>query len=96
MTHLGLGPSLEGPWGGLVGGVLVVVLSYREIALFSWEDWVTLCLLECLVPCLMGLFWMLDCPVWMGGLPPSLVGGRAVGGWLPSPGRAAGGAASNQ
>ena len=51
MTHLGLGSSLEDPWGGLVGGV-VVVLSTWETVLFCWEAWVALCLLECLWPCL--------------------------------------------
>ena len=55
MTHLGLGSSLEDPWGDLVGGV-VVVLSSRETVLFSWEAWVALCLLEHLRPCLPDLF----------------------------------------
>ena len=54
--------------------------------LFSWEAWVALCLLECLRPCLPDLFWLLDWPVWGGGLSPSLEGGRAVVELLPSPG----------
>ena len=32
MTHLGLGSSLEEPWGGLVGGVEEVLPSW-EVAL---------------------------------------------------------------
>ena len=38
MTHLGLGSSLEDPWGSLLG-VVVEGLSSQEIALFSWEAW---------------------------------------------------------
>ena len=47
MTHLGLGSSLEDPWGSLLG-VVVVRLSSQEITLFSWEAWGTLCLVDCL------------------------------------------------
>ena len=43
MTHLGLGSSLEEPWGGLLGGV-EVGLSSQEVVRDSWEDWVALCL----------------------------------------------------
>ena len=42
MTHLGLGSSLEEPWGGLVGGG--GVLPSQEVVLTSWEAWVDLCL----------------------------------------------------
>ena len=54
MTHLGLGSSLEDPWGPSMWAM--VVLSSREKVLFSWEAWVALCLLECLRPCLPDLF----------------------------------------
>ena len=48
--------------GRSLGGL--VVLSSWETVLFSWEAWVTLCLLECLMPCLFDLFGLLDGPVW--------------------------------
>ena len=67
MTHLGLGSSLEDPWGSLLG-VVVVRLSSWEIALFSWE---ALHLVDCLKPCLTDLAWLLDWPAW-GELLPSL------------------------
>ena len=44
----------EPAWGGSGG------LSSQEIALFSWEDWGALCLVECLKPCLTDLAWFLD------------------------------------
>ena len=59
MTHLGLGSSLEDPCGTLLGAV-VEMLSSQEIALFSWEAWGALCLVECLWPCLTYLNWLLD------------------------------------
>ena len=43
MTHLGLGSSLEEPWGGLLGGVEEGLPSW-EVLLTSWGDWVALCL----------------------------------------------------
>ena len=56
MTHLGLGSSMEEPWGLLVlllvGGVLPsweVALLVWGVALFSWE---ALSLAECLTACL--------------------------------------------
>ena len=54
MTHLGLGSSLEDPWGNLLG-VVVGRLSSQEIALFSWEAWGALCLVYHLKPCLTDL-----------------------------------------
>ena len=50
MTPLGLGSSVKDPWGSLLGGV--VVLSSWEIALFSWEAWGALCLVDHLWFCL--------------------------------------------
>ena len=47
MAHLGLGSSLEDSWGSLLG-VVVEMLSSQEIALFSWEAWGALCLVDCL------------------------------------------------
>ena len=76
MTHLGLGSSLEEPWGGLLG--VVVRLSSWEMVLFSWEDWVALCLGECLWPCLTDLVGLLNWPAW-GELLPSLWEGEQ---WL--------------
>ena len=58
MTHLGLGSSLEDPWGSLLGMVGVglpspgLALSAWEAVLFPWEAWGALCLVECLKPCL--------------------------------------------
>ena len=58
MTHLGLGSSLEDPWGSLLGMVgsglpsQELALSAWEAVLFSWEAWGALCLVECLQPCL--------------------------------------------
>ena len=63
MTHLGLGSSLEDPWGSLLG-VVVVRLSSREIELFSWEAWGALCLIDHLKPCLTDLAWLLGWPAW--------------------------------
>ena len=83
MTHLGLGSSLEDPWGGYWG--VVVRLSSWEIVLFSWEAWGALCLEECLRPCLTDLAWLLNWPAW-GELLPSPWEGWAVawGVLLPS------------
>ena len=47
------------------------------MVLFSWDDWVALCLGEHLWPCLTDLVGMLDWPAW-GLLLPSLGGRRAV------------------
>ena len=72
--------------GGYQGGVVEV--SSWEMVLFSWDDWVALCLGECLQPCLTDLVGLLDWPAW-GLLLPSLGGRRAVA-WhelLPSEGR---------
>ena len=75
MTHLGLGSSLEDPWGSLLGMVVEglpsweLVLSAWEAALFSWEAWGALCLVECLKPCLPDLAWLLVWPVWELPLP---------------------------
>ena len=41
MTHLGLGSSLEEPWGCLLGGEMEVLPS-QEVVLTSWEAWVDL------------------------------------------------------
>ena len=68
MMHLGLGSSLEDPWGSLLG-MVGVGLSSQEIALFSWEAWTALCLAECLKPCLPDLPWLLDWPAWELPLP---------------------------
>ena len=89
MTHLGLGSSLEEPWGGLLG--VVVGLSSQKMVLF-WEDWCALCLGECLWPCLNDLVGLLNWPAWgelvaWGMLLPLLEGRRTVA-WeelLPSP-----------
>ena len=35
MTHLGLGSSLEDPWGGLVGGVGAVVFPGDSVVLLG-------------------------------------------------------------
>ena len=82
MTHLGLGSSLEEPWGDLLEGV-VLELSSWEMVLFSWEDWGALCLGGCLQPCLADLVGLLICPAWgklvaWGILFPLLEGKRAV------------------
>ena len=49
MTHLGLGSSLEDPWGSLLGAVGVELPS-QELALSAWEaalfSWEALCLVE--------------------------------------------------
>ena len=42
MTHLGLGSSLEEPWGAYWG--VEVGLPSQEVVLTSWEDWIDLCL----------------------------------------------------
>ena len=56
MTYLGLGSSLEDPWGSLLVGMGLpsweVVLSAWETVLFSWEAWGAPFLVECLKPCL--------------------------------------------
>ena len=49
MTHLGLGSSLEDPWGSLLVGV---ALSSWVVVVFSWEARGAPCLVECLKPCL--------------------------------------------
>ena len=73
MTHLGLGSSLEDPWGSLLVGVWVpsqeLVLSAWEAVLFSWEAWDALCLVECLKPCLPDLTWLPTWPAWELPLP---------------------------
>ena len=51
MTHLGLGSSLEEPWGCLAGGA-VGLLPSREVVVTSWEAWAGLCLGGHLLPCL--------------------------------------------
>ena len=69
-----------------------VGLSSQEVVLDSWEDWVTLCLGGCLLPCLNALVWLLTWPVWVeleawGKLLPSMCGRREAA-WeelLPSP-----------
>ena len=83
ITHLGLGSSLEDPWGAYWG--VVVRLSSQEIVLFSWEAWGALCLLDCLRPCLTDLAWLLGWPAG-GELLPSPKGRWAVAGGelLPS------------
>ena len=57
MTHLGLGSSMEEPWGMLAlllfGEVLPpwdLALLAWEVVLFFWEAWHTLSLAECLLP----------------------------------------------
>ena len=81
MTHLGLGSSLEEPWGCLAGGA-VGLLPSREVVLTSWEAWVGLCLGGHLLPCLRVLLLLLARPVWvpggLGGLLPSDEGRRAL------------------
>ena len=75
MTHLGLGSSLEDPWGSLMGMVGVelssqeLVLSAWETALSSWEAWGALCLVECLKHCLLVLAWLPAWPAWELLLP---------------------------
>ena len=83
MTHLGLGSSLEDPWGVYWG--VVVRLSSQEIVLFSWEAWGALCLVEHLRPCLTDLAWLLNWPA--GGELLSSPGERWAVTWgvlLPS------------
>ena len=53
MTHLGLGSSLEEPWGCLLGGM--EVLPSQEVVLTSWEAWVDLWVGGHLLPCLEAL-----------------------------------------
>ena len=57
MTHLGLGSSMEEPWGLfallLLGEVLPpweLALLTSEVVLSSWEAWNALSLAECLLP----------------------------------------------
>ena len=80
MTHLGLGPSLEEPWGCLARGVLVLLPS-REVVVTIWEAWVGLCLGGCLLPCLRLLVGLLS-PAWvleeLSCLLPSDEGRRVV------------------
>ena len=91
MTHLGLGSSLEEPWGDLLGGVEEGLPS-REVVLISWGDWVDLCLGGCLLPCLEGLVGLMPWPAWVDledgdELSPSLCGRRETA-WeelFPSP-----------
>ena len=92
MTQLGLGSSLEDPWGSLLGMVGVgvpsqeLVLSAWEAVLFSWEAWDALCLVECLKPCLPDLNWLPTWPAWELPLPSP--GEGWVFAWeklLPSP-----------
>ena len=58
MTHLGLGSSWEDPWGSLLVGLGVGLLSQEpalsawEGVLFPWEAWRALCLAEHLGLCL--------------------------------------------
>ena len=58
MTHFGLGSSREDPWGSLLGGLGVRLLSWEpvlsawEAVLFPWEAWRALCLVEHLGFCL--------------------------------------------
>ena len=96
MTNLGLGYSLEDPWGRPTEWV-VVRLSSWQIVLFSWEAPGALCLLDCLRPWLTDLAWLLDCLARGELLPspkgrwaiaweellPSLEGRRAPA-WLPA------------
>ena len=80
MTHLGLGSSLEDPWGSQLGMVgvglpsLGLASSAWEAVLFPWEAWGALCLVECLKPCLPDLACL---PAWEFPLLPP---GRE--GWL--------------
>ena len=75
MMHLGLGSSLENPWGSLLRMVGVgfpsweLVLSAWEVVLFSWEAWGALCLVEHLKPCLPDLAWLPTWPAWELPLP---------------------------
>ena len=99
MTNLGLGSSLEEPWGGLLGGEEEVLASW-EVVLTSWEAWFDLWLWRHLLPCLDALVELLTWPAWveLGGwligptweeMLPSPEGGIAVA-WvrpLPSTGR---------
>ena len=85
MTNLGLGSSLEDPWGSLLGMVGVglpsqeLALSAWEAVLFFWEAWGALCLVEHLKPCLPDLAWLLAWPAWELPFPsPSGWLGRTV------------------
>ena len=73
MTHLGLGSSLEDPWGSLLVWVWVpsweLVLSAWEAVLSSWEAWDALCLVDHLKPCLPDLTWLPTWPAWELPLP---------------------------
>ena len=62
-----------------------LVLFTLEAALFPWEAWGALCLVECLVPCLPDLAWLPTWPAWELLLPS--LGGRWAVVWgelLPS------------
>ena len=90
MTHLGLGSSLEDPWGGLQGGGSEVAFPGDSAILLGSLG----CPMtgECLRPCLTDLVRLLNWPAWGELLPslwegwalawelllPSLVGRRAV------------------
>ena len=80
MTHLGLGSSIEEPWGVLLTLLLLgeevlppweLALPARGVVLFSWEaweDWGALCLGECLtawLPWETSLFhWRISLSTW--------------------------------
>ena len=81
MTHLGLGSSLEEPWGCLAGGA-VGLLPSGGVVLTSWEAWEGLCLGGCLLPCLRLFVRLLVWPACvlegLGCLLPSGEGRRAM------------------
>ena len=58
MTHLGLGSSLEEPWGYLLGGRWKCYLAW-EVVLTSWEAWVDLWVGGHLLPCFEALVMLL-------------------------------------
>ena len=64
MTHLGLGSSLEEPWGCLAGGQ-VELLPSQEVVWTSWEACGGLCLGGCLLPCLRLFVGLLVWPAWV-------------------------------
>ena len=90
MTHLGLGSSLEDPWGSLLGVGLPsqeLVLSAWEAAPFSWEAWGALCLVEHIKPYQPDLAWLLVWPAWVvdwGEMLPS-PRGRWADAWKELP-----------
>ena len=89
MTHLGLGSSLEDPWGPSRGGSGAIIFPGDSVLLGSLGNPVPITAPKALPagPILIIRFTCLG-----GGLPPSLAGGRAVVGLLPSPGRTSWGA----